>query len=112
LELKIPLLTQSLLSQACVSFIWDVAEGICIIARRGHRGIHPGAIVAVDLLLWLGYVAGITCFGIIALYDLSNSSYTSSYYYDFDEFSDFYDDNYVPLRNMSHAILAFGILEV
>ena len=80
-------------------------------ARRGHRGIHPGAVVAIDLLLWLGYVAGITLFGVMALYDLSGS-YSSSYYYDFDELSDFYDDHYVPLRNMTHAILAFGIIEV
>lgn len=98
------MLTQiSSLPQACVSFIWDVAEGICILARRGRRGIHPGAIVAVDLLLWLGYVAGIACFGTIAFYDLSTTSYSRGYYY---------DDDYVPLRNMSQAILGFGILEV
>ncbi|KAH6842413.1 hypothetical protein B0I37DRAFT_381868 [Chaetomium sp. MPI-CAGE-AT-0009] len=44
--------------QAIVSAIWSLAEGICIIARAGHRGIHPGANVALDLLLWLGLVAG------------------------------------------------------
>ncbi|SPQ26522.1 65edb3fb-c379-489a-9eac-a4c3862a4fa9 [Thermothielavioides terrestris] len=37
-------------------FIWDIAEGICILCRGGHRGIHPGAIVAIDLLCWLGWV--------------------------------------------------------
>ncbi len=101
------MLTQiSSLSQACVSFIWDVAEGICILARRGRRGIHPGAIVAVDLLLWLGYAAGIACFGTIVFYSISDSSYTRAYYYD-DE-----HDDYAPLRNMSKAILAFGILEM
>jgi hypothetical protein len=36
--------------------LWDIAEGICILARGGHRGIHPGANVAVDLLIWLAFV--------------------------------------------------------
>jgi hypothetical protein len=24
--------------------------------RGGHRGIHPGAIVGVDLIVWLGWI--------------------------------------------------------
>jgi hypothetical protein len=38
-----------------VTFIWDIAESICILKRGGNRGIHPGAIVGVDLLAWLGW---------------------------------------------------------
>jgi hypothetical protein len=41
--------------QLVVMFVWDIAEIICILARGGHRGIHPGAIVAIDLLAWLGW---------------------------------------------------------
>ncbi|KAK4235108.1 hypothetical protein C8A03DRAFT_18098 [Achaetomium macrosporum] len=37
------------------TFIWDIAEAICIWKREGNRGIHPGAIVAVDLFCWLGW---------------------------------------------------------
>ena len=39
-----------------VSAVWALSEGICIFARGGHRGIHPGACVAVDLLLWLTFI--------------------------------------------------------
>ena len=38
-----------------MTFIWDVAEAISIVKRGGNRGIHPGAVVAVDLILWLGW---------------------------------------------------------
>ncbi|KAK4223253.1 hypothetical protein QBC38DRAFT_373524 [Podospora fimiseda] len=37
-----------------VPFIWSVAEAICIWKRPGNRGIHPGAVVGVDLIIWLG----------------------------------------------------------
>ncbi|KAK0653579.1 hypothetical protein QBC41DRAFT_238678 [Cercophora samala] len=39
---------------ACIA--WDAAEIVCIMKREGNRGIHPGAIVGVDLILWLGLV--------------------------------------------------------
>ncbi|GAB1316356.1 hypothetical protein MFIFM68171_06566 [Madurella fahalii] len=44
--------------QSAVSAIWSFAEFVCICVRGGHRGIHPGACVAVDLLLWLALVLG------------------------------------------------------
>jgi len=47
-----------IMPQAIVSAVWSLAEGICLVVRAGHRGIHPGANVALDLLLWLGLVAG------------------------------------------------------
>ncbi|KAK3305273.1 uncharacterized protein B0T15DRAFT_531800 [Chaetomium strumarium] len=37
------------------TFIWDAAEAICIWKREGNRGIHPGAVVAIDLFCWLGW---------------------------------------------------------
>lgn len=45
-------------AQAAVSAIWSLAEGISILVRGGRRGIHPGANVALDLLLWLGLAGG------------------------------------------------------
>ncbi|KAM7219584.1 hypothetical protein V8F06_004965 [Rhypophila decipiens] len=39
-----------------VSMCWSLSEMICIYVRGGHRGIHPGACVAVDLLLWLAFI--------------------------------------------------------
>jgi hypothetical protein len=47
-----------IIPQAAVSTIWSFAEGICIITRAGRRGIHPGANVALDLVLWLGLIVG------------------------------------------------------
>ncbi|KAK0389634.1 hypothetical protein NLU13_3209 [Sarocladium strictum] len=46
-----------MLPPAGVALVWNIAEGICILARGGHRGIHPGACVGVDLILWLGFCA-------------------------------------------------------
>ncbi len=64
--------------QAAVSIIWNVAEFICVLVRGGHRGIHPGAIVAIDLVLWGGYIAAIFVYSSIF------------YYFDFDEYSSWY----------------------
>ncbi|KAK3395074.1 hypothetical protein B0H63DRAFT_462628 [Podospora didyma] len=71
-----------------IAICWDIAEGICILARGGHRGIHPGACVGMDLIIWLGLIASDTLLGFLGLStDLNNilrcrSSYSSSYYYD------------------------------
>jgi hypothetical protein len=45
--------------QAIVSAVWSLSDGICILARGGRRGIHPGANVALDLLLWMGCIVGV-----------------------------------------------------
>ncbi|KAK4133963.1 hypothetical protein BT67DRAFT_434565 [Trichocladium antarcticum] len=39
-----------------VTFGWDLAESLAIWFRAGRRGMHPGAVVAIDLLAWLGWV--------------------------------------------------------
>ncbi|KAH7170653.1 hypothetical protein EDB81DRAFT_174700 [Dactylonectria macrodidyma] len=84
-----------LVPPAGVALIWDVAESICLCARRGHRGIHPGAIVGVDLILWLGYIVAVVFFGIIWG---ANGDYYYSYYYSS-------STNY-------RALIGFGAVEV
>lgn len=82
-----------------VALAWSLAEGICILARGGHRGIHPGACVGVDLLLWLGLTA---CTVMIALFGIASASILSSYYGSYSSsYYDYYDfDGY----NMSELI--------
>ncbi|KAK3349660.1 hypothetical protein B0T25DRAFT_247531 [Lasiosphaeria hispida] len=76
----------SLMLAAC----WDVAEGIAILARDGHRGIHPGANVGMDLVIWLAFA--VTEFflflsglendpaSFVRYYDDNNYSYTTGSY--------------------------------
>lgn len=78
--------------------IFDVAESICLLVRRGHRGMHPGACVAVDLILWLGFTGGAVYLGLFQYY-FSENSY---YYYDEYDLEDY--------RGMETACLAFVIL--
>ncbi|KAL2129891.1 hypothetical protein VTI74DRAFT_7166 [Chaetomium olivicolor] len=54
-------------------FIWNVAELICILKRGGNRGIHPGAIVAIDLIIWLGW-------GLVDLYLIGSGITTRARY--------------------------------
>jgi hypothetical protein len=49
--------------QAIVGLCWCMAELITICAQTGHRGIHPGAHVALHLLLWLEYCVAISLTG-------------------------------------------------
>ncbi|KAM7208412.1 hypothetical protein V8F20_001390, partial [Naviculisporaceae sp. PSN 640] len=50
-----------------VSICWSLSEMICIYVRAGHRGIHPGACVAVDLLLWLAFIAATAMLSILGI---------------------------------------------
>lgn len=94
-------------AQAGACFIWDVAEGICIFARRGHRGIHPGAVVAMDLLLWLAFIVVAVFYALYYL--VGDYYYYDSYYYG----SDSYDSNVVTsLILTSRAIIAFVSIQV
>ncbi|KAH8886082.1 hypothetical protein GQ53DRAFT_845175 [Thozetella sp. PMI_491] len=56
-------------SPAILSICWCFAEGICITARGGHRGIHPGANVGVDLVLWLSFAALAVTVGLFGITD-------------------------------------------
>ncbi|KAJ2892110.1 hypothetical protein MKZ38_010226 [Zalerion maritima] len=53
--LSIPII--AIAPSSALALIWDISECICISVRGGHRGIHPGAVVALDLLIWLGYLS-------------------------------------------------------
>jgi hypothetical protein len=65
-----------------VTFVWSIAELICILARRGHRGIHPGAIVGLDLILWMGYVVTVVMFCYVGAFSY-DSWYSGSYFNSF-----------------------------
>jgi hypothetical protein len=58
--------------QAIVSAVWSLSDGICILARGGRRGIHPGANVALDLLLWMGCMVGVL---IVSLFGIPATQY-------------------------------------
>ncbi|KAL2265063.1 hypothetical protein VTJ83DRAFT_7573 [Remersonia thermophila] len=67
---------------------WALAEGIALLARDGHRGIHPGANVAIDLVIWLAVIPAITLVYIVnpmypgwGTYDYYEAKYNSSYRY-------------------------------
>ncbi|KAK5662273.1 hypothetical protein OQA88_8179 [Cercophora sp. LCS_1] len=79
-----------------VSLAWNVAEGICIVTRGGHRGIHPGANVALDLLLWLALVC--VC---VALWFLGLASSAIGSYSYFSSYDDLYNDAYYSAREIA-----------
>lgn len=95
-----------------MTFIWDVAECICIWKRGGHRGIHPGAVVAVDLFAWLGW--GFVNLIVIPYSIIVTSDYYVSNHWNGDGYDD--DDAYesaAVLRGvhaMGRAIASFTVL--
>ncbi|KAK3291649.1 uncharacterized protein B0H64DRAFT_409668 [Chaetomium fimeti] len=96
-----------IIPQAAVSTIWSFAEGICIITRAGRRGIHPGANVAVDLLLWLGLVVGT----VLLWLGGAAAPVTFRYYYSGDGYDqDRYDTltELTRLAGLGRALLGLG----
>ncbi len=81
-----------------LSLIWNISEAICIVVRGGHRGIHPGANVALDLILWLGLAGADVALWLIGIassvigYASSYSSY-GSYGSSYDDFNDVFGDD-------------------
>lgn len=75
--------------QVGVSLLWSIAELITKCARRDHQGIHPGAHVALHLLLWLGFCAsavlnGFLLASLIIYADHADDNYYYGYYdYDY-----------------------------
>lgn len=65
-----------------LSLAWNLAEGICLLTRGGHRGIHPGANVGLDLIIWLGLTATCVVLSLVGVGAsvLSSSSYSSLLY--------------------------------
>ncbi len=93
--------------QTIVALCWEIAEGICILARAGHRGIHPGANVAVDLLLWLAFTSLLTLAGLLGIAEGAGGSifdYHSSRYYST------YADLLSAVTLKGQAILGLGAL--
>lgn len=100
-------------------FVWDVAEIICILKRGGHRGIHPGAIIAMDLLSWLAWAWLCVFIGFGVQSDRDVASYIDRPY-DRDQP---YDDDwgyvrpedmglFETVKNKIRAVLAFSCLTV
>lgn len=89
---------------AGLAAVWQIAEFITICARGGQLGIHPGAHVALHLLLWLGFVANIVlnAFTVVSLAFLSY--YYDEYYY-YDSGSYFLSDEYASIQ---YALLALS----
>jgi hypothetical protein len=88
--------------------MWDVAELITICARRSHRGIHPGANVALDLLIWLGAAASVALLGIFLSMAATNYRPRGSYSY-----YDSYNYYYYPSGTFDHLrglAVCMGIL--
>ncbi|KAK4223603.1 hypothetical protein QBC38DRAFT_548351 [Podospora fimiseda] len=64
-----------------LSIIWTISESICILKRGGHRGIHPGANVALDLIIWLLFIpatAALTFISVLSSVDAAYDDDTTS----------------------------------
>ncbi|KAF7562659.1 hypothetical protein G7046_g1463 [Stylonectria norvegica] len=74
-----------------VALIWDIAELITRCARKFKAGIHPGAHVALSLLIWMGaaIVGGIEATSAAYMdYDYSSNSNCENYNNDTHEYED------------------------
>ena len=90
--------------QVGVSLCWAAAELITVCARRGRRGIHPGAHVALHLLLWLGLCVAVALNAILfAAWSLYGDYYD---YYDYYYYDDV-DSGYLVVMK---ALIAFLVL--
>ncbi|KAL8297333.1 hypothetical protein RB597_006432 [Gaeumannomyces tritici] len=90
---------------AIVSLGWQIAEFITVGVHKDRRGIHPGAHVALHLLLWLTFAMTVTLLGFLVsrrIY-LRNGNYGYS-----SRFMRFLNDG-EPLEN---AQFAFSVLNL
>lgn len=55
-------------SPAIVSLGWQIAEFITVCVHKDRRGIHPGAHVALHLLLWLSFAITAVLLGFLVSY--------------------------------------------
>ena len=106
--------------KAGLAILWQAAEFITIWASPKSRGIHPGANVALHLIIWLvailavGFVATFVSFDIDQLdeirssdssdSDSSGTRYTSSYYDNYDA------STFARLVQLEEVLLAFSAL--
>ncbi|CAM1506543.1 Fc.00g061840.m01.CDS01 [Cosmosporella sp. VM-42] len=84
---------------AALALLWDFSESICLCVRGGHRGIHPGACVGLDLIIWLGFAIISILFG---LFGYASYWYHEAYRYDY------YGNDYSSSLTLNRADIAFG----
>ncbi|OIW28233.1 hypothetical protein CONLIGDRAFT_370266 [Coniochaeta ligniaria NRRL 30616] len=99
------------LAAAGIAVIWQAAEFITVWASKTNRGIHPGANVALHLIIWLVAILGVGFLATFVAYDVENldeirndsdsSRYSYSYYNALDA------DSLAALLGLEEALLAF-----
>ena len=90
---------------------------MCILKRGGNRGIHPGAIVAIDLLAWLGWAIVdllLSSFGVISRprYMIDDYSGYDSDRYRYDESKVTDEDRALvtEIQGKGRAMIVFGVI--
>ncbi|KAK4165477.1 hypothetical protein QBC43DRAFT_186142, partial [Cladorrhinum sp. PSN259] len=53
-------------SSAGPGIICTFIDALCIVCRKGHRSIHPGVNVALDLVLFLSFIGTIIWFSLLS----------------------------------------------
>lgn len=66
-----------------LSMIWNIANIVVLLARKG-RGMHPGANVGCDLVLWLGFIVTGT-FAVLGAMNWLETWGGGEYYYEYSE---------------------------
>jgi hypothetical protein len=99
---------------AGIAIIWQAAEFITVWASKTNRGIHPGANVALHLVIWLvailavGFLATFVAWDVDQLGDIQtdpdSSSYYPSEYYTYDA------DTFATRLKLEETLLAFSFL--
>ncbi|KAI1774866.1 hypothetical protein F4818DRAFT_441691 [Hypoxylon cercidicola] len=106
--------------QAGAALLWSVADLVTSCAQRpksSHRSIHPGAHVAVQLLLWLGFGAGLGLTTHILTFALDFTAEDDpvaypeyhAYYYGDNDY-EYYSNSYVHSMEALVAFLALLII--
>jgi hypothetical protein len=89
------------LPPACLSLAWNIIDGACIIARTGRRGVHPGACIGADLVLWLGF----------ALASVMYIIFGYGWYFDSPRWFAFFDDS-TDYYTLNRACVVIGFVEM
>ncbi|KAI1767786.1 hypothetical protein GGR53DRAFT_463047 [Hypoxylon sp. FL1150] len=105
--------------QAGAALLWSAAESASLCALRvrpKRRDIHPGAHVAVHLLLWLSFGAGLGLtarvlkFAVAFTASDGSEAYRAYYYGDDDDGYEYYSDSYIHSMDALVAFLALLII--
>lgn len=109
--------------QAGAALLWSIAESATLCALRApkptHRGIHPGAHVAVQLLLWLSFGAGLGLTARLLKFAVAFTAsddpdvypeYNAYYYGENEDNYEYYSDSYIHSMEALVAFLVFLII--